>query len=97
MKMKTNSIFATLIIASIFAACSEETKVNYSTSPVEKQNISTSITATGTIEQEFLGNTSYTLKMNLTPSTRGLEISLVQSAFTPWQSTIEGTHVVYNW
>lgn len=50
MKMKTNSIFATLIIASIFAACSEETKVNYSTSPVEKQNISTSITATGTIE-----------------------------------------------
>ena len=50
MKMKTNSIFATLIIASIFAACSEETKVNYSTTPVEKQNISTSITATGTIE-----------------------------------------------
>ena len=53
--------------------------------------------ATGTIEQEFLGNTSYTLKMNLTPSTRGLEISLVQSAFTPWQSTVEGTHEVYNW
>lgn len=48
--MKTNSIFSTLIIAITFAACSEGTKVNYSTTPVEKQNISTSITATGTIE-----------------------------------------------
>ena len=48
--MKTSNIFTTLIIATTFAACSEETKVVYSTSPVEKQNISTSITATGTIE-----------------------------------------------
>ena len=55
------------------------------------------LTATGTIEREFLGNTSYTLKMNLTPSTQGLEISLVQGAFTPWQATVEGTHEVYNW
>ena len=39
-----------LIIATTFVACSEGTKVNYSTTPVEKQNISTSITATGTIE-----------------------------------------------
>jgi len=48
--MKTSNIFATLIIATAFAACSEGTKVEYSTAPVEKQNISTSITATGTIE-----------------------------------------------
>ncbi|MBO7569574.1 MAG: biotin/lipoyl-binding protein, partial [Bacteroidaceae bacterium] len=48
--MKTSNIFATLILATTFAACSEGTKVEYSTAPVEKQNISTSITATGTIE-----------------------------------------------
>ena len=48
--MKTNSIFAALVIAVTFTACSKSTKVNYSTAPVEKQNISTSITATGTIE-----------------------------------------------
>ena len=48
--MKTSNIFTTLIIATTLAACSEGTQVNYSTAPVEKQNISTSITATGTIE-----------------------------------------------
>ena len=48
--MKTSNIFSTLIIATALAACSEGTKVEYSTAPVEKQNISTSITATGTIE-----------------------------------------------
>ncbi|MBQ6751576.1 MAG: efflux RND transporter periplasmic adaptor subunit [Bacteroidaceae bacterium] len=48
--MKLRNIFAICMIAATLAACSEGTKVNYSTSPVEKQNISTSITATGTIE-----------------------------------------------
>ena len=48
--MKINHIFATIILASTLAACSEGTKVTYSTALVEKQNISTSITATGTIE-----------------------------------------------
>ena len=48
--MKINHIFATIILASTLTACSEGTKVTYSTAPVEKQNISTSITATGTIE-----------------------------------------------
>ncbi|MBO4673714.1 MAG: efflux RND transporter periplasmic adaptor subunit [Bacteroidaceae bacterium] len=48
--MKTSNIFATIILAATLAACSENTKVIYSTTPVEKQNISTSITATGTIE-----------------------------------------------
>ena len=55
------------------------------------------LTATGTIEQNFQGNTSYTVRLSLTPSTRGLEISLVQGAFTPWHATVEGTHEVYNW
>jgi len=38
------------MMATILTACSKGTKVIYSTTPVEKQNISTSITATGTIE-----------------------------------------------
>lgn len=54
-------------------------------------------TAKAEIVQNFDGNTSYTLKMNLTPSTEALEITLVQSAFTPWQSTVQGDHEVYNW
>ena len=48
--MKTNNILSTLIIATTFVACNEAPKVIYSTAPVEKQNITTSITATGTIE-----------------------------------------------
>ena len=48
--MKLKHIFASLIIASAIAACSDGPKVVYNTAPVEKQNISTSITATGTIE-----------------------------------------------
>lgn len=48
--MKTNNIFAAIMMAATLTACSEGTKVNYTTTPVEKQNISTSITATGTIE-----------------------------------------------
>ena len=54
-------------------------------------------TAKAEIVQNFQGNTSYTLKMNLTPSTQALEITLVQSAFTPWQITVQGDHEVYNW
>ena len=48
-------------------------------------------------DRVFYGNTSYTLKMNLTPSTKGLEITTVQSAFTKWSHETEGTHEVYNW
>jgi hypothetical protein len=55
------------------------------------------LVAKGTIAQNFEGNTSYTVKLSLTPSTKGLEISLVQSAFTPWTTTGKGTREVYNW
>ena len=48
--MKINHIFTAIIIASTLASCNEGIKIVYSTAPVEKQNISTSITATGTIE-----------------------------------------------
>ena len=49
MKFKSISL-AALITAALFSACSESEKVSYTTEAVSKQNISTSITATGTIE-----------------------------------------------
>jgi len=54
-------------------------------------------TAKVEIEQKFEGNTTYTLKMYLTPSTEALEITMVQSAFTPWGTPVPGEHEVYNW
>ncbi len=55
------------------------------------------LTAKGNIEQDFKGNTSYTARLSLTPSTRGLEISLVQSVFTLWSHAGTADHTVYNW
>ena len=45
-------IYLTLIVllSVISTSCSKEKKVTYTTAKVEKQNISTSVTATGTIE-----------------------------------------------
>ena len=57
----------------------------------------TKLEAKATIKRNFKGNTSYTLNMKLTPSTKGLEITTVQSAFTPWTTTVYGDHEVYNW
>lgn len=57
----------------------------------------TPLTAKAEIGSLFAGNTTYTLKMNLTPSTKGLEITMVQSAFTKWGNETEGEHEVYNW
>ncbi len=49
--MKTKlTIAATSLAALIMAGCSSEKKVTYSSATVQRQNISTSITATGTIE-----------------------------------------------
>lgn len=48
--MKIINIFAALTFAVVLASCGEKTKVNYSTATIEKQNIFTSVTATGTIE-----------------------------------------------
>ena len=54
-------------------------------------------TAVGTIQRNFEGNTKYTLGLKLTPSTGGLDIDIVQSAFTPWSDGGTGEHEVYNW
>ena len=48
--MKTSSILTTLLIAAALTACGEKAKVEYTSEAAAKQNISTSITATGTIE-----------------------------------------------
>lgn len=55
------------------------------------------LTAVGTIHRNFEGNTKYTLGLKLTPSTRGLDIDIVQSAFTPWSDGGTGEREVYNW
>lgn len=48
--MKAKSIIISLLAVLAFTSCSEESKVSYQTAKVEKQDISTTITATGTIE-----------------------------------------------
>ena len=57
----------------------------------------TVLPATATIKKNFQGNTAYMLGLSLTPSTQGLEITMVQSAFTPWGTPVPGEHEVYNW
>ena len=53
--------------------------------------------ALGSITGSFEGNTSYTLDLMLTPETRGVEIQVVQSAFTRWTEGDSGDHTVHNW
>ncbi len=48
--MKRKSILAAIILAAIITGCSSEQKITYNSASVQKQDISTSITATGTIE-----------------------------------------------
>lgn len=49
--MNTKSIFAAILLAAaIITGCSSEQKVTYNSVPAQRQDISTSITATGTIE-----------------------------------------------
>ena len=57
----------------------------------------TPLTAKGTIAQNLQGNTAYTLNLSLTPSTKGLEITMVQSAFTTWGDGGGIDRTVYNW
>jgi hypothetical protein len=53
--------------------------------------------AVGTVKRNFDGNTKYTVELKLTPATKGLEIEIVQSAFTPWYDGGTGESDVYNW
>lgn len=55
-------------------------------------------TAIGYVENTtFYGNTSYKVGLTLTPATRGMEIDIVQSAFTNWNQNVDINHEVYNW
>ena len=49
---KRNNVWAIVALAAVtlFTGCKEEQKTSFSTAKVEKGNIQTSITATGTIE-----------------------------------------------
>lgn len=60
-------------------------------------NESELLIAVGTVKRNFDGNTKYTVELKLTPATKGLEIEIVQSAFTPWYDGGSGEHEVYNW
>ncbi len=53
--------------------------------------------AEATIERDFPGNTSYNLGLKLTPSTKGLKIDVVLSAFTKWVNGPEVDYAAYNW
>ncbi len=57
----------------------------------------TTYTAKATVKKIFYGNTSYILGLSLTPSTQGLEITTLQSAFTAWADGGELERWVYNW
>ena len=48
--MKATSYISIFLLSAALTACGEKTKVEYSSEPAAQQNISTSITATGTIE-----------------------------------------------
>lgn len=65
-------------------------KYSVDTDPTELQ-------ASRTIHPKIEGNTCYTLNLSLTPSTKGLEISLVQSAFSTWNNGGVLYSEVYNW
>lgn len=60
-------------------------------------NESELLIAVGTVKRNFDGNTKYTVELKLTPATKGLEIEIVQSAFTPWSDGGTGEQEVYNW
>ena len=60
-------------------------------------NESELLIAVGTVKRNFQGNTKYTVELKLTPATKGLEIEIVQSAFTPWYDGGTGESDVYNW
>jgi len=81
-----------LIIPRDFSSSEMTVTITYSI-----DNDSDLLEATGTIRQNFLGNTSYTLELCLTPSTRGLQITIVHTAFTAWTDIIAGETEVYNW
>ena len=60
-------------------------------------NESELLIAVGTVKRNFDGNTKYTVELKLTPATKGLEIEIVQSAFTPWYDGGTGESDVYTW
>lgn len=81
-----------LIIPRNFESDGIQIKVTYTidtdTTPLE---------AKATLKRNFQGNTCYTLGLLLTPQAKGLEITMVQSAFTDWSDGGTMERWVYNW
>jgi hypothetical protein len=84
-----------LIIPRTYTGDGEDKMVITITYSIDEDD--TPLKATAELTGAFYGNTLYTLDLKLTPSTRGLEITMVQAAFTAWKATVEGPHTVYNW
>lgn len=76
---------------------------NYSSTPMTItikytiDNDKDELTATGTLDDNFQGNTSYRVGLVLTPDTKGVEVNVVWAAFKPWISAGANNHTVYNW
>ena len=83
-----------LIIPREYTADGKEMKVTVTYSMNGESDL---FIAVGTVKRNFQGNTKYTVSLMLTPATGGLEIEVVQSAFTPWSDGGTGEHEVYNW
>lgn len=64
---------------------------------IDNDGIENKQDAKAEITPTFYGNTVYTINLKLTPATNGLDITMVQSAFTPWKDGGTGDHEVYNW
>lgn len=85
--------YGLLIIPRNFEASGMNITVTYTIDNDEE----TVLPATATIKKNFQGNTAYMLGLSLTPSTQGLEITMVQSAFTDWADGGTMERWVYNW
>ena len=84
-----------LIIPRTYTGVGEDKMVVTITYSIDDDD--TPLAATAELTGAFYGNTLYTLDLKLIPSTRGLEITMVQSAFTRWRDGGTGPHTVYNW
>ena len=86
-----------LIIPRIFTGSGDDKMTITVTYTVDSDGIGQKQDAKAEIAPTFYGNTVYTMNLKLTPATNGLDITMVQSAFTPWRDGGTGDHEVYNW
>lgn len=86
-----------LIIPRIFSGSGDDKMTITVTYTIDNDGIENKQEAKAEITPIFYGNTVYKMNLKLTPATNGLDITMVQSAFTPWKDGGTGDHEVYNW